>query len=123
LYIELIPKRVLIKRFIGEKELSSTIAMRIGLNVFYGWVREEYHYRKVLLGLSDLLSLDGSHWGIGASLGGTIKFQKWTLEPFLGGSYQDLDLSGDGIFTGIGPLKMDKLRKEWLFGGGFSVKF
>jgi hypothetical protein len=113
----------IILKFAGEKELSPMIAMRMGLNFFYGWVKEEYNYNKVLSELSDLLSLDGSHWGLGVFLGGTVKFQKFTLEPFLGGGYQKLDLSGNGISTSIGPLEMDKLRKEWFIGGGFSVKF
>jgi hypothetical protein len=113
----------IILRLVGEKELSPMIAMRMGLNFFYGWVKEEYNYNKVLWEFSDLLSLNGSHGGLGAFLGGTMKFQKFSLEPFLGGGYQNLDLSGNGIFTGIGPLEMDKLRKEWSIGGGFSVKF
>jgi hypothetical protein len=117
-----------ILRLAGEKEFSSFVALRMGLNFFYGWVREDFKYTRYdLLGLAytDDISLDGSHWGIGASLGGTIKIPPITLEPFVNGGWQKLDLKGDGERTGtINNLwEMDKLRKEWSIGGGFSIKF
>jgi hypothetical protein len=117
----------IIVRLLGEKGFSSSVAIRMGLDFFYGWVREDF---KFTYGTSDLvsrtnkLSLDGFRWGMGISLGGTIKFNRFTIEPFANGGYQKLDLNGEGITT-IYPtnLKMEKLRSEWSIGGGLSIKF
>jgi hypothetical protein len=57
-------------------------------------------------------------------LGATVKVQRFSIEPFIGGGYQKLDLDGDGIRTGFSFLsEVDKLKKEWSIGGGFSVKY
>jgi hypothetical protein len=116
-----------ILRLAGEKELSPVFVMRMGLNFFYGWVKEDLRFTYADTfpsSYSDKISLDGSHWGIGASLGGTIKFERFSLEPFLGGGYQKLNLSGDGNRSGGAFLfDMDKIRKEWSVGGGLSIKF
>jgi hypothetical protein len=71
-------------------------------------------------------------WGIGASVGGTIKFQQFSLEPFLDGGYQRLKLSGDGSnfnpyypwtdYYGI-PYDVKKTRNEWSIEGSLSIKF
>lgn len=117
----------------GEQELSSVVALRMGLSVFYGWAREDLNIEYVdNTGpnwiISDF-SLDGPHWGVGGSIGATVKFQRFSLEPFINGGYQLLDLSGDGdvidIPTGT-PYYIadrDKIIKEWYIGGGFSVLF
>jgi len=114
-----------ILRIAGEKELSPMFAMRMGLNFFYGCVKEDFRFTYVDTfpsSLSEKISLDGSRWGIGASLGATVKVQRFSIEPFVGGGYQKLNLSGDGDRSGL-LLDMDKLKKEWSVGGGFSVKF
>jgi hypothetical protein len=121
-------------RLLGERELSPMVALRMGLNFFYGWVKEDL--RSGWIGPSaeviDEISSDGYRWGIGASLGGTVKFQQFSIEPFLGGGYQRLKLSGDGsnfnpydpwIFSPTIQYDMKKTRSEWFIGGGLSIKF
>jgi hypothetical protein len=119
--------RVILK-LAGEKEFSPMFAMRMGMNFFYGWVKEDliYHYSDT----SPSFSLennfpDGYHWGIGAFLGGTVKFNRLCIEPFISGGYQKLSLNGSGISPNLPPLstESDKLRKEWSIGGGLSIKF
>jgi hypothetical protein len=115
-----------ILRLAGEKEISPSFAMRMGLNFFYGWVKEDFKFNSNFLVPSDTekISLDGSHWGLGASLGATVKVQRFSIEPFVGGGYQKLDLNGDGIRTGFSFLsEVDKLKKEWSAGGGVSIKY
>jgi hypothetical protein len=117
-------------RLAGEHEISPMVALRMGLNFFYGWVREDFKFTfgNPTPNYTDDIPLHGSHWGIGASLGGTVKFQRFTLEPFINAGYQKLDLKGDGERTQLNGTisnlwEMDKLRKEWSIGGGFSIKF
>jgi hypothetical protein len=129
-----------ILRLAGEKEFSPQFTMRMGLNCFYGGVKEGFRFDSFrydpLFGIFKVkedISLEGYHWGIGASLGATIKVQRIFLEPFIGGGYQKLDIDGDGFGTSIDPidvsdiskvlLEMDKLRKNWSVGGGLSIKF
>ena len=119
-----------ILRLSGEKEFSPSFAMRFGMTFFYGWMREDFKfdYADTGLGLTSYedISMDGSHWGIRASLGSTVKFGRLLLEPFVGGGYEMLDLDGNGTddlpFTGS-LLEMDKTKKEWFIGGGFSIRF
>jgi hypothetical protein len=110
----------------GEKEVSPMIAMRMGLNLFYGWVNDNFNafYRQTSFAFENQ-SIDGSHWGIVASLGGTVKFQQLSFEPFIGGGYQKWDLDGTGFASGTPSafINMDKMRKEWSIGGGLSIKF
>jgi hypothetical protein len=114
-----------ILRLVGEKEFSPTLALRMGLNFFYGWVDEEFKFTDTVV--MDKISLDGSHWGIGASLGGTIRIPPIAVEPFINGGWQQFNLDGDGkgsfASTIINLWDMDKSRKEWSIGGGFSIKF
>jgi len=102
-------------------------AMRMGLNFFYGWVKEDFKFNyadNTPFSFLDNISLDDSRWGIGASLGGTVKFERFSLEPFVGGGYQKLKLDGDGFDTSYpSVIESDKLKKEWFIGGGFSIKF
>ncbi len=115
----------IILRLAGEKELTSLITMRMGLNLFYGWVNEDLKFRSnMIFGPSyDKISLDGSHWGIGASFGATVKVQRLIIEPFVAGGYQGLDTDGDGIRTGTFLSEVDKLKREWSVGGGLSIKY
>ncbi len=114
-------------RLAGEHQLSPMVALRMGVNFFYGWVREDFKFTYTS-SFTDNMTPDGSHWGIVASLGGTIKIAPITLEPFINGGWQKLNLKGDGdtVLTS-GALanlwEMDKLRQAWSIGGGFSVKF
>jgi hypothetical protein len=121
--------RVILK-LAGEKEISPMVALRMGLDFFYGWVREDYNSTYTTTGFffNDSVPLDGHRWGVGAFLGGTVKFQRFTLEPFINAGYQQMNLKGDGertITSGaiVNLLEMDKIRKEWSIGGGFSIKF
>jgi hypothetical protein len=119
-----------ILRLAGEKEISPMFAMRMGLNFFYGWVKEDYTFNfsdAIPSNIINKVSLDGNRWGVGGSLGATVKFNRFSLEPFIGGGYQKWDTSGDGFDSGSmlgpGPIEMEKLKKEWSVGGGVSVKF
>ena len=117
-----------ILRLAGEKELSPTVTLRMGLNSFFGWINEEFEFNDNGA-QTDNISLDGFHWGIGASLGGTFKIPSIhiTLEPFINGGWQQYNLDGDGDRTG-GSLptllwEMDKSRSEWSLGGGLSILY
>jgi hypothetical protein len=115
----------------GEKEVTPMVALRMGLNFFYGWVDEDYKLNTSPSGGGNphlnKNSVDGSHWGIGGSIGGTVKFRQFSLEPFLGAGYQKLNLDGGGTQTGPTiPLRfyeMEKTRKDWSICGGVSIKF
>jgi len=112
-----------ILRIAGEKEISPMVAMRMGVNFIYGWAKEDFN--GAIISLFERQSIDGYHWGIGASLGGTVKFQRFSVEPFIGGGYQKWDLDGRS-FANLGPaafLNMDKMRQQWSIGGGLSIKF
>jgi hypothetical protein len=118
-----------IARFAGEHEISPLIALRMGLDFFYGWVREDFVFSSFtpLVAWTDDISLHGYRWGIGASIGGSMQFQRFTLEPFINAGYQDLNLDGDGEGVAGGVItdlwEMDKMRREWYVGGGLSVLF
>lgn len=116
-------------RLAGEHEFSPMVAVRMGLEGFYGWAMQDVTFSFLIppgTGTLDISS-HGSHWGIGASLGGSIKFKPLTLEPFVNAGYQWLDLSGDareftdGALTGT--LDRDDTRNQWYVGGGISVLF
>lgn len=113
-----------ILRLAGEKELSPMVTMRSGLHFFYGKVAKDYESP---LGWPETESVGGPHWGISASLGGTLRFEKFSVEPFLGIGYQKWNLDGTGSISALNVLgnftRMNEERKEWFIGGGFSVKF
>jgi len=114
-----------ILRLAGEKEFFPSLALRMGLNFFYGWVKEDFNFTNAMV--TDNIPIAGPHWGIEASLGGTIKIPPVTLEPFINGGWQHCHLDGDGERSSAGAIMnlwdMDKSRKEWSVGGGFSIKF
>lgn len=120
-----------ILRLSGEKEISPMVALRIGMNFFYGWVKEDFkiNFISSAFNYNDKISLDGNRCGIGASMGATVKLERFSFEPFLGGSYQKLNLNGDGFSTWpfwgvpVSGYEMDKLKKEWSIGGGLSIRF
>jgi hypothetical protein len=122
----------LLVRLTGEQTLSPAVALRGGLSFYYGWVNlkggslqydDTGDWQTTTIGAGR-----GTHWGIGASLGGTVKFQRLTLEPFINAGYQQLDLEMDadvanstsGIFQ---LLDAEGTRQEWSIGGGLSVFF
>jgi hypothetical protein len=119
----------IVLRFAGEHELSPTVVLRMGLGFFYGWVEEDYEFTYMALGtiITDDIPLEGYHWGIGASLGGTVQFNSFTLEPFVNAGYQALNLDGNGDRVTGGVItdlwEMDKMRREWYIGGGLSLLF
>jgi hypothetical protein len=120
--------RVILK-LSGEKEFSSSFAIRLGMNFFYGWMREHFQFDYVDAGSGltsyEDISINGTHSGFQASLGGTMKSGRVILEPFVGGGYEMLDLDGHGTddlpFTGS-LLEMDKTKGEWFIGAGFSIR-
>jgi hypothetical protein len=113
----------LILRLAGEREICPAITVRMGLDFFYGWVKEDSKYLE-FASILDKNSLDGHRKGIGGSLGGTVKFQRFSIEPFLRGGFQTLKLGGHGINTDETALNdINKSRKEWLVGGGLSIKY
>ena len=115
-------------KFAGEWELTPSVALRMGLNPFYGWVVAHDFKQSSVGNFTDDISSDGYAWGINASLGGTVKFSRFALEPFINGGYRSLRLEGDGdqrngtgLITGF--RKIDQNRSEWSIGGGFSILF
>jgi len=116
-------------RLAGEHEFSPLFALRMGLEGFYGWATQDVTF-SVFDGVdTDTIDVSshGSHWGIGASLGGSIRFKPVTLEPFVNVGYQSLDLSGDGgVFNNgvlVNTFDRDDTRNQWYVGGGLSILF
>jgi hypothetical protein len=111
-------------RLAGEKELSPMVTIRSGLEFFYGRVTKDYESP---WGWPETESVDGPHWGMKVSVGGTLRFEKFSVEPFLGVGYQKWNLDGTGSISALNVLgnftRMNEERKEWFTGGGFSVKF
>jgi hypothetical protein len=119
-----------ILRLAGEKEFSPAVTLRMGFDFFYGWVQEDFEYSRYDGGVfswSDDVSLNGSHWGIGGSLGGSVQFDSFTMEPFFNVGWQQFDLTGDGDRTVGGVIlnlwDMDLSRNEWYIGGGCSFLY
>jgi len=124
-------------KFVGETVMSPSFTLRGGLNGFYGWVSEDYRFQPNLTStvvpgltlLTNRASADGSHWGIGASFGASIKTASLTFEPYINGGYQELSVDDGGAATNVlgglvnVPWDIDKQRKEWFIGGGLSVLF
>lgn len=116
-----------ILRLAEEEKLSSTFVLRYGLEFFYGWVQEDFNATN--WGYADSteeVSLDGNRWGVGLSLGGTLKFRRFTLEPFINAGYQGFNLDGDGktVLAGGTPdynSKIEQTKREWFAGGGLSL--
>jgi hypothetical protein len=115
-------------RLAGELALSPLVTLRMGLTPFYGWVKEDFTF-KYGASYIDKTAVNGAHWGIGASLGGTIRFKPVTIEPFVNFNYQQLKLNGDGgerinnVGTVVNLWDMESTRNEWSIGGGFSILY
>ncbi len=120
----------------GEHRASPCLTMRGGLSIFYGWVSEEYDFDGGVdisgLGsasslINNGISLDGNRWGIEASLGASWVCDRVTIEPFINGGYQRVNLDGDEDWSLLGidvlAFDVDKEKDEWFVGGGFSLLF
>ena len=119
-----------IVRLAGEHEFSSSVAMRAGLGFFCGWMRKDSGSSTFTTvgGTQDIdYPRDGLHWGIEASLGGTVQFNGFAIEPFISGGWQQFDLSGDGYLAANGVLQqniaIDESRGEWYISGGCAFLF
>jgi hypothetical protein len=122
-----------IVRLTGATDISPAVTLRMGLGFFYGWVTEDFEFsmNEPFSDLfSDDISLNGHHWGVGISLGGTVRLQRVTLEPFINAGYQEINLNGDGSRVGVeGGVRVNdrwdinKARREVFVGGGVSVLF
>ncbi|OGP85710.1 MAG: hypothetical protein A2Z08_09945 [Deltaproteobacteria bacterium RBG_16_54_11] len=130
----------LLLRLAGEHTLSPAVTLRVGLKLFYGWVIPEAKFASAasiapLLSIFDVSSEGPGHgydWGIGVSLGGTVKVKPLTLEPFIGGGYRQLHLGLHGVgFSTFSPMLPpipdfpdDVItRNEWSIGGGLSILY
>lgn len=123
----------IIARLAEEHQFSPSFALRFGLDFFYGWAAEDLTYGAIVPPVPDTVSLpfslSGSHWGIGAALGGSIKFKPITLEPFFAAGYQSLKLNGDGqqSLNGVPLLgalyDREDRRNQWNIGGGLSILY
>jgi hypothetical protein len=115
----------------GESILFPAAALRAGFNLFYGWVTPKVQYSSNdnagNFNTEDLSGRSCPHWGVKASLGGTIKVETITLEPFLGGGYRQFHPSTSGSYfgsSGTYGLSREKFtRNEWFLSTGFSVLF
>jgi hypothetical protein len=110
----------------GEWVISPAVTLRMGLEPFYGWIHEDFgNASNEFLPFIEDVSLNGSRWGIGASVGGSVKLlQKLTLEPFVNGGYQEIKLDGDGTeFYRSAFLDVSELQRQWYIGGGFSILY
>jgi hypothetical protein len=118
-------------RLAGELELSPVVTLRMGLVPFYGWVQEDFKYAYSSTAnpyiQTDNVSVDGYHWGFGVSVGGSVRLQRLTLEPFIAVGYEERALDGDGVYFDTMPrtrlYEMDLIRRAWSIGGGFSFLF
>ena len=118
-------------RLAGELALSPALTLRMGLTPFYGWVSQDLEYTfDALAPFTDQVSSDCYHWGIGASVGGTIRIPSIhiTMEPFVNGGYQQLHIQGSGervtltgVLTNLYDVSTD--RDEWNIGGGCSFQY
>lgn len=112
----------------GDFALADSIALQFGVNFFYGWVREDYALNSltaVINTVAEDVSLDGFHWGFGASVGAAVTLQRLILEPFVCFGYQEINLEGNGTTSVFpaGRIEMDKATEEWFIGAGLSVLF
>lgn len=114
-----------------ETEISPMVGFRAGFDCFYGWADWDYNnyfWTGGTQGYKENVSMDGDIWGIGLTLGSTIKIDPVTLEPFIGAAYQQTDLNGHGTAHGYGGLtdaniKGDSKRDQWLITAGTSILF
>ncbi|MEN6475960.1 MAG: autotransporter outer membrane beta-barrel domain-containing protein [Syntrophaceae bacterium] len=119
----------------AEKDYSPSLAIRAGLNLFYGWVDRDYAY--VMSRTNGFLypvdiSGDGYTWGANVSAGATVKLNQVSIEPFAKCGYQKLKLDGDGSSTVRGSFSDTSIdyytgtgyyeKTNWFVGAGFSLR-
>jgi hypothetical protein len=69
-------------------------------------------------------SLDGNHWGILGSLGGTMVYKGLKFEPFVQGGYQELSVDGDASYTDSStPYSLEYQKNEAIISTGISIWF
>jgi hypothetical protein len=109
----------------GEWGISPSVTLRMGLEPFYGWIHEDFgNASNEPLPFIEDVSFNGHRWGIGASVGGSVKLQKLTFEPFVNGGYQEIKLDGDGTeFIRSLFLDVNEFQRQWYIGGGFSILY
>jgi hypothetical protein len=122
----------LLLRLVAEHALSSTVTLRAGLNLFYGWViPESTGTLSESTGTFLAYHEDPGHgydWGIMVSLGGTVVIKPLTFEPFVGGGYRQFHVGMSGTFLDGPPLVTapsadTTSRNEWLVTSGLSILF
>jgi len=109
---------------LAEKELSSAMDLRCGIDVFYGSVKSDYRYAANYNGFSFIplnVPTSGSHGGVNASVGATIRWDRIILEPFVNAGYVKYETSGQGTFEPF-PADLEFMKTNWMIGGGLSVK-
>jgi len=109
---------------LAEKELSSVVDLRCGVDVFYGSVKSDYRYAAAFNGLPFIplnVATSGSNAGVNASVGATFKLDGVILEPFVNAGYVKYETSGRGTFSPF-PADLEFNKTNWIIGGGLSVK-
>ncbi len=110
-------------RLAYEKEFSPTVDFRAGFDCFCGWADWGHKNDIPIPNFKESVSMDGGLWGIGLTLGSTIKVAPVTLEPFIGIAYQATDLEGDGRSNNLPDFDGDHERDQWLVTIGLSILF
>lgn len=109
---------------LAEKEWSSVVDLRCGVDVFYGSVKSDYRYAATFNGLPFIpldVATSGSNMGVNASVGATVKFGGLSVEPFVHAGYAKYEASGRGTFNPL-PADLEFNKTNWMISGGLSVK-
>ncbi|HTZ18654.1 MAG TPA: hypothetical protein VMB78_09490 [Dissulfurispiraceae bacterium] len=118
----------IVLKLAAENMIAPQFTARMGINAFYGWAREKYNFIGTSAGVPfslEQVTPSGSHYGVLVALGGTMKIDKMTLEPYVKAGYQKLDIdSNSGTRpTSFQTLSVTKKIEETSIGAGVSVKF
>lgn len=114
----------------AESRLNPDWTVRGGLNVFGGTIQEDFNSDIMwdVLPLSTFTtSMDGTHWGIIGSIGATTKICGFTVEPFVQGGYEEINLSDSNaastlVINSYG-WNMDTEKRQAIVGAGVSILF
>jgi len=111
-----------------EKTLSSDVNLVGGFNGYYGRIKMKGESFSSVYRTTSESSVKGNHWGIGASLGASIKAGATLIEPYIAGGFDRTKLSGDGAYYYNSVLNrvipdMKTRSKIWSIGGGISMRF
>jgi hypothetical protein len=118
----------LLLRLAGEYTFSPAMTLRGGFSFLYGWVTPKMKETFSASGIPPVMgegSGHGYHWGIGASLGGTVQVKPLTLEPFIAGGYDPIQLQWNGESPGVldPPFDQKLTRSEWFVTTGLSILY